>query len=106
MQVDSWVFQQARSLSIPPPQSHVPPPPPPQALNVLMLKLLENCDRNSSFSALLALLLEAPPGVAGEPELEARCAWAQSRFIPFVFLCIFFTKTWGSMMAEEDMCSC
>lgn len=37
-----------------------------------MLKLLENCDRNASFAALLSLLLEAPPGVAGEPELEAR----------------------------------
>ncbi|KIY92525.1 microtubule organization protein [Monoraphidium neglectum] len=43
-----------------------------KALNVLMLKLLENCDRNASFAALLALLLEAPQGVAGEPELEAR----------------------------------
>jgi hypothetical protein len=39
---------------------------------VLMLKLLENCDRNASFAALLALLLEAPRGVAGEGDLEAR----------------------------------
>jgi len=37
-----------------------------------MLKLLENCDRNASFAALLALLVEPPRGVAGEGDLEAR----------------------------------
>jgi hypothetical protein len=37
-----------------------------------MLKLLENCDRNASFAALLSLLLEAPAGVAGATDLEAR----------------------------------
>lgn len=35
-----------------------------KALNVLMLKLLENSDRNASFDALLRLLLE-PPAPAG-----------------------------------------
>ena len=38
-----------------------------------MLKLLENCDRNASFGALLALLLEAPQGLAVEGDVEARC---------------------------------
>ena len=31
-----------------------------QALNVLMLKILENSNRNYTFSALLALLLDTP----------------------------------------------
>jgi hypothetical protein len=36
----------------------------PQALNVLMLKILENSNRNFTFSALLALLLDVPPELA------------------------------------------
>lgn len=60
-----------------PPSPPVPPPPRPitKALNVLMLKLLENCNRNSSFAALLSLLVEAPPAgtaTAGEGDLDAR----------------------------------
>jgi hypothetical protein len=35
-----------------------------QALNVLMLKILENSNRNFTFSALLALLLDVPPELA------------------------------------------
>jgi hypothetical protein len=45
-----------------------------QALNVLMLKILENCNRNHSFSALLGLLIKAPEEVPAVPEQELR--WA------------------------------
>ena len=45
-----------------------------QALNVLMLKILENCNRNHSFSALLSLLVKAPAEATGVAEQELR--WA------------------------------
>jgi hypothetical protein len=38
-----------------------------QALNVLMLKILENSNRNYTFSALLSLLLDTPKELTGGP---------------------------------------
>lgn len=43
-----------------------------QALNVLMLKLLENCNRNHSFAVMLQLIVTPPPEIPGKEERLAR----------------------------------
>lgn len=43
-----------------------------QALNVLMLKTLENCERTAAFTALLLLTRDAPPDVRQKAEASAR----------------------------------
>lgn len=57
-----------------------------QALNVLMLKILENSNRNYTFSALLSLLLDTPAelatGPAGVPQLQ------QARWADLVVKCL------------------
>ena len=47
-----------------------------QALNVLMLKILENSNRNHCFAALMQLCLEAPEELIALGVPEAQTRWA------------------------------
>jgi len=61
-----------------------------KALNILMLKILENCDKNDSFAVLIVLMrqsssvmLQIPPaereGQAKFTELAMKCLWKLTR---------------------------
>ncbi|KAJ3202313.1 Microtubule-associated protein, microtubule dynamics during spindle orientation, partial [Dinochytrium kinnereticum] len=67
-----------------------------RALNVLMVRILENCDRNKSFSTLLNLLQQStmetikasPQDVATHAkytELVMKCLWKMTKVIPQLF---------------------
>jgi cytoskeleton-associated protein 5 len=62
-----------------------------QALNVLMLKILENSNRNFTFSALLALLLDVPPELAaagGSGDGNAQQSALSMRWADLVVKCL------------------
>ena len=48
-----------------------------KALNVLMLKVLEHCDRTASFESLLRLLATPPATVAADADAAARASAAR-----------------------------
>lgn len=60
-----------------------------QALNVLMLKILENSNRNYTFSALLSLLLDTPAELAVGPAAPAGAQQLQqARWADLVVKCL------------------
>jgi cytoskeleton-associated protein 5 len=65
-----------------------------KALNVLMLKVLEHCDRTASFESLLRLLATPPATVAAD-------AGAAARFRELVVKCLIkLTKALGATLCE------
>jgi cytoskeleton-associated protein 5 len=64
-----------------------------QALNVLMLKILENSNRNFTFSALLALLLDTPAELTSAGSAQ-QVQMQQARWADLVVKCLIkSTKT-------------
>ena len=65
-----------------------------KALNVLMLKVLEHCDRTASFESLLRLLATPPATVAADAD-------AAARFRELVVKCLIkLTKALGATLCE------
>lgn len=73
-----------------------------KALNILMLKILENSQRNFSFSALL-YLLRVPPAVL-EDDTTATATALKSKFTDLVVKCLIkLTKTLGVSLGEMSL---
>lgn len=60
----------------------------PQALNVLMLKILENSNRNYTFSALLSLLLDTPLELTASATAAGGAQMQQARWADLVVKCL------------------
>ncbi|WIA20535.1 hypothetical protein OEZ85_004930 [Tetradesmus obliquus] len=81
-----------------------------KALNVLMLKILENSNRNFTFSALLALLLDVPPelaaaagGGSGDGQQQQQSALAM-RWADLVVKCLIkSTKALPQVIQTMDL---
>jgi len=74
-----------------------------KALNILMLKILENSRRNYSFSSLLHLLRTPPPAVAAEAAAGGG-GGVPTKFSDLVVKCLIkLTKALGAALGEVDL---
>jgi hypothetical protein len=78
----------------------------PQALNVLMLKILENSNRNYTFSALLSLLLEPPIELTAGATTAGGAQLQQARWADLVVKCLIkSTKALPQVIEVRTLCT-
>jgi hypothetical protein len=72
-----------------------------KALNILMLKILENSRRNYSFASLLRLLRTPPPAVAEDAAAGGGVGAVPAKFSDLVVKCLIkLTKALGAALGE------